>query len=371
MRSHPSYLQGRSAPATPGILSRSSSRRHLHDGLSRRGSLYDNEAPQDISYEYSDAVLEDAAGRLRREAGSGQIPKAKSEAALLVQRSKLAGQGVQLKRHIQHRHGRSSTGGTTTPKAKTRSRNLEDDWLTRTGATANAILQESKGQSWLATRPSGTSLTHLQDTTDEEDEGYEEMAAMAAKSSRQQLGEDELSPVSTRASRWGSKYGSRQASRRTSRRGSVTGESRTPLAPGGQDGAADNFDEDILSPTEPQFVGLSEEGEESEELDEAAAARLAENRSFGLGGIVDRLMNFNLFKVEEREESTEDEVEHASETEEEAKIRMAAENKRKREEKEKLVGPPVPQEGNDGAAQGEGGWSDAAWLLSVATKVMF
>ena len=315
-------------------------------------------------------MIRDDAGNVRIEVGSGQIAKAKSEAALLVQRSKLAGQGVQLKRRKQHPHGQNLTGGSTTPRTRSRRKDAQDDWLTRTGATANAMLQEQKGQSWLASRQSATSLTHLQDTTDEEDEGYEEMAAMSAGANRQQLVDDDLSPVSTKNSKWGSRYGSRTASRRTSRRGSLslTTGSRTPLATAEQDRAADYFAEDNMSPIEPDFV---DEEEEASIQDEATAASLVENRSFGLGGLVDRLMNFNLFKVEEREEGTEDEVEHLSETEEEARKRMAAENRRKREEKERLTSSQVQREGNEGPAQGDGGWSDAAWLLSVASKAIF
>ena len=79
-----------------------------------------------------------------------------------------------------------------------------------------------------------------------------------------------------------------------------------------------------------------------------------------------------------REESTEDEdaIHPPSETEAEARERMAAENKRKREAKEVLTNPPPPP-GDDapvqdaGAAQDVGGWTDAAWLLSVASKALF
>jgi hypothetical protein len=134
----------------------------------------------------------------------------------------------------------------------------------------------------------------------------------------------------------------------------------------GQDGAGDYF-EDTISPIEPDFVNTDEE---SESQDDAAVARFVQNRSFGLGGLVDRVMNFNIFKVEEREELTEEEVEQASETEEQAKTRMAAERERKREEKERLVNRSAAQEG-EVDEQGEGGWSDAAWLLSVASKAMF
>ena len=363
VRNHPSYIQGKSAPTSPGILSRSSSRRHLHGGLSRRGSLYDNDGPQEISYTYAGGMLGEGGATVRRDAASG-MPKAKSDAALLAQRTKLVAKEKQLKSQRQYQHGRSLTGGTTTPKLRRTRKAAEDDWLTRTGAAANAILQESKGQSWLASRPSAVTLTQLQDTTDEEDEGYEEMAAQSTRTSR--LADDELSPVSTKASRWGSRYGSRTASRRTSRRGSFNAGSRTPLAMAGQDSAADYFAEEAMSPIEPDFVNSDEEVESA---DEAAVARFVQNRSFGLGGLVDRVMNFNIFKVEEREELTEDEVEQVSETEEQAKARMAAEKERKREEKEKLFKRAATQdEAND---EGEGGWSDAAWLLSVASKAMF
>jgi hypothetical protein len=153
---------------------------------------------------------------------------------------------------------------------------------------------------------------------------------------------------------------------------SMPTEARTPLAAAGQDAAADYFGEDTLSHIEPTFL---DEGEEVDEgHDEAAVAGFVQNRSFGLGGLVDRVMNFNIFKVEEREESTEDEIDQVSETEEQARARMAAESKRKREEKEKLVNRSVPQDADRvdrGDGQGEGGWSDAAWLLSVASKVIF
>jgi hypothetical protein len=134
----------------------------------------------------------------------------------------------------------------------------------------------------------------------------------------------------------------------------------------GQDSAADYFAEDTMSPIEPDFVNTDEE---SEGHDEAAVARFVQDRSFGLGGLVDRVMNFNIFKVEEREELTEDEVEQASETEEQAKARMAAEKERKRVEKEKLVNRSATQDEVDD--EGEGAWSDAAWLLSVASKAIF
>jgi hypothetical protein len=148
----------------------------------------------------------------------------------------------------------------------------------------------------------------------------------------------------------------------------MTTGSRTPLATSGPDGEADYFGEDGISQIEPSF---EDEDEDGGSHDEAAVANFVQHRSFGLGGLVDRVKNFNMFKVEEKEESTEDEVDQLSETEEQAKARIAAENRRKREEKEKLVNRALPQAGHEGGEPGEGGWSDAAWLLSVASKAMF
>ncbi|KAI7710879.1 hypothetical protein KC353_g9368, partial [Hortaea werneckii] len=171
-RNHSSYLQGRSAPSTPGILSRSSSRKHLGGGLSRRGSLYEDETPP---YQYAGAA-QNPTDQLRTDVGSGQIPKAKSDAALLNQQ-RLSGYGVPL-RGKQYRRSRT---GTSTPTGRRISNGTaendeddNDDWLTRTRASTHALLQEAKGQSWLATRDSSTSLAHLDSDADDidDDEGY-------------------------------------------------------------------------------------------------------------------------------------------------------------------------------------------------------
>ncbi|KXL51255.1 MAG: hypothetical protein FE78DRAFT_26665 [Acidomyces sp. 'richmondensis'] len=362
-RQHSSYLQGRSAPSTPGILSRSSSRKHIGGGLSRRGSLYDD----DVQYQYA-AVTRDTPGGVRVDVGSGQIPKAKSEATLLVDHH-VPGHGVSMRKKAQYVRSRT---GTHTPVAKSKPQ-MEEDWFSRTRASTNALVQEAKGQSWLASRESSTSLAQLDSDDDDDDEGYEEMAALSASQARLQV-VTPLSPVSckVRSPAWGSRYGSRSGSRRTSRRGSLAG-IRTPVAgPGGQDGTLGYFDQVPAAAlaTEPDFVDPDEDNPDDDD-DERHVFRLTGQRSFGLGGIVDRLMGFNLFNVDEREEITEDEAEQTTETADEAKERMAAENRRKREAKVSLTAPPPDPVDRNADGQGEGGWQDAAWLLSVATKVMF
>ncbi|KAI7366977.1 hypothetical protein KC336_g21248, partial [Hortaea werneckii] len=107
--------------------------------------------------------------------------------------------------------------------------------------------------------------------------------------------------------------------------------------------------------------------------DENELARLTSEKSFGLGRLVDQIMGFNLFKVEEGQESTDDDDDPVDERQRDeltdAASRVAAEAKRRREEKARLTAlPPAPR---DVGEEGQGGWQDAAWLLSVASKALF
>ncbi|KAK5724963.1 hypothetical protein LTR17_013348 [Elasticomyces elasticus] len=343
---HSSYIQGKSAPSTPGILSRSSSRRNLSGGLSRRGSLYDDA----VEYQYGAVRLHSGDGE-RAEMGSGQIPKAKSEATLSTRQ---AGSGALRKKQY---HGRSKTG-TNTPRGVHYAD--DEDWLARTRAATHDIVQEAKGQSWLASRNSSATLTHLESDDDAIDDGYEEMAALSAS---QRRGGGMLSPTATRVKSpmWGSRYGSRSGSRRSSRRGSATGV-RTPLAvPAGLD-MTSYFAEDVVAePVEPEYFHAEYDEEEGE------LARLSDQQSYGMGGIVDRLMQFRLFSVAEKEEITTDEEDPGNETGNESDARRAEAAKTRRNERVTAAPTkPAPDE-----EQGEGGWQDAAWLLSVASKAIF
>jgi hypothetical protein len=131
-----------------------------------------------------------------------------------------------------------------------------------------------------------------------------------------------------------------------------------------------------LPSEEPGFRTVEErradEEEESTDLEE-----IATSNTFGLGPLVDKVMEFNPFTSEEVQESTDDEVglerEDEEETQEEAKRRRSVELQRRRDEKAKLVAKPAPAqlgEGADGENEG-GGWQDMAWLLSVASKALF
>ncbi|CZT20962.1 uncharacterized protein RCC_06823 [Ramularia collo-cygni] len=356
-RQHPSYLQGKSAPTTPGILSRSSSRKHLvGGGLSRKNSLYNDD--DDNNDEYDEEVTYAYTGtrdprKLRR--GSADtaraIPKSNSEATLLPNKPHSP------TRRYKYPVRRPRTGAST-PAA------VDESWLSHAGATASALVQEGKGQSWLASREVVARPT-TESEEEEDDDQYEEMAALSASTAQLHFAPfDGGSPVSTRVSRWGSRYGSRNASRRTSRRASPSAGTRTPR-PGDGMGYFDGH--------EVEMMGRMGKGEESSES-EIEIEQLGEG-SFGLGPLVDRLMGFNPFRGDDGVESTDDEGYMGKENEgrDEALRQRSVELKRRRDEKAKLAAhpPPAPM-GQGGNGEGEvGGWSDAAWLLSVATKAMF
>ncbi|EME84313.1 uncharacterized protein MYCFIDRAFT_210847 [Pseudocercospora fijiensis CIRAD86] len=381
-RQHLSYLHGKSAPTTPGILSRSNSRRHLGGGLSRKNSIYDNndaeyDAEGETGYTYSASANMHAfnQNRGRTEYGSGQIPKAKSEAAITAQQraemaaQRLAGPGVPVSKRYRYSSSRGRKSGNATPRPTE-----SDNWLTHTGSTASMLVREDKGQSWLSSRESATALAPASsEDDDDDDDHYEEMAALSSTTNRLRLAQyDGGSPVSQRTSRWGSRYGSRPASRKTSRLASPVG-SRTPR----RSEQAGYFDYPITPLiTEPGFVSPEEKrGQDEEPEEDLDIEKLSGENSYGLGNLVDRIMHFNLFSVTEHIDTTDDENAYAAvenETPEESRRRMEAEAKRKKEEKDRLTAhaPPAPL-GDGGKVQGEvSGWQDASWLLSVASKVI-
>ena len=352
-------MQGRSAPTSPGILSRSSSRKHLGGGLSRRGSLYDDtSAAVEVSIVYPASVREEA---MRTRRTGGGMTKAKSEAALALgdqqQQHRLSGQGVHLS---QKRLGppRSKTATSNTPRVRSRMKlgaSAEEDWLTHATATTNALLQESRGQSWLSSRDSPAALAlPSSDEDDVDDEGYEELAATAHLSSPHTAGT--VSPSSPRAYRWGSRFGSRSGSRRTSRRGSLTN-LRTPLATASLEGATSYFDayseqRDIG----PDYIAEESEGDAiagavDEQNDEAELKHLVQNPAIGFGGIFERIAGIGWFAGGDSEDSG---IETDVDGEERRKTTTPP--------------PPPPPPGNDG--QRVGVWEDAAWLLSIAGRAL-
>ncbi|EUC43068.1 hypothetical protein COCMIDRAFT_28437 [Bipolaris oryzae ATCC 44560] len=200
--------------------------------------------------------------------------------------------------------------------------------------------------------------------------------------------------------------GSRVPSARPSRRGSRVG-SRVDLMTGLGIKTAIEPEERFI---EPDFI----EADEDSDGDEEEVARLARERGFGLGGWMDRLIGWSLFAVDEdREGSSDSEDEDDEEggdaregkglsgkdlklddlTKEELKLRREVEAKRRKMEREAIIAaaavksqhgehevgsrPSTAGEGEGSEEQSRrvneeaGGWQDAAWLLSVASKALF
>jgi hypothetical protein len=149
-----------------------------------------------------------------------------------------------------------------------------------------------------------------------------------------------------------------------------------------------SFDDRFM---EPDFV----EADEESDGDEEEVARLARERGFGMGGWMDRLIGWTLFSVDEDGEASDDEDEDEEDTNsnflpqnmtrEELRLRREVEARRRKLERETIVAASAlkgrDKESEDGIRPGAadiqrppeegGGWQDAAWLLSVASKALF
>lgn len=329
-----SYLQGKSAPTTPRLLSRSPI---------------------------------DARSRSRRSSVHGPKPDvlSKSKSASHLAGFNTGGHG----QHHHHNHHGGSGTGTVTPggrrrKEESTSLSIEDrndsDWMLRTGALISTEMRESKGQAWLATRQSSTSLAGLRDADEEayaRELARERELASRRESRRGSLAIDEI--TTQPSSRLGSRSHSRKGSRNTA---------RSPL----RDQLDENyFNQEYHGSDEyiqgPDFVGLDEKLEaievDTSQADEATVRRLVKRESTGTGWM-GNLIGWSLFSVEEQEESDNGEGEDSEGEDGEMFISRTSSSRQ-------LGGvaagaePRVPPPKAD-----EGGWNDAAWLLSVASKVL-
>ncbi len=261
----------------------------------------------------------------------------------------------------------------------------EDSWLLRTGALMTYGAAESKGQAWLVSRASSTNHTgqHNDSDSDDEDEKPEPWGSRRGSHDA----DDEfnaLSPVTTRSfnphsrsdSRFQSQYNSRAPSRHASRansrihsrRGSKVGLALTPST---KEFTLEGY---FDAAVHPDFIDLPPSDELDEEerakADEILVRRLVKTGTLGLGTWVERLMGWSLFAVEEDGETEDESDGTETETEKDAEWEQRKEQERQRwrsmlereAEEQGVKLPPPPR--------GEGGWGDAAWLLSVATKVL-
>jgi hypothetical protein len=306
------------------------------------------------------------------------LPKSKSSTHLLASRK-------------QPRSGQTTPGGTKLKRGITkdelnistlsaRDRN-DSDWLLRAGAAISSSTRESKGQSWLVSRASSTSLTRQRDEDEEELE--RELAREREQTSRRASrrgsvvgafdADDEFSPLTARRSLsfgpttgHGSRPTSRFGSRGNSRRGSRA-QLFTPVV-GEREGYFDQRDftrEEYIA--EPDFVDMDEEAlindENEEKNDEAIIKKLARASNIGLGGWVEKMLGWSLFAVDE---DVEDEAEMTDEKDECSEISSRTSRRTLDGVTDPLPGDVPPPLRDDEA----GGWQDAAWLLSVATKVL-
>ena len=241
-----------------------------------------------------------------------------------------------------------------------------NEWLLRAGAAISSETRESKGQSWLVSRDSSTSLVAQADSEEE-----------------QEVPEEFVSPYSTRSSRHPSRAPSARQSRRGSRVGSrpdltyfAANAGRTPVRSGKDLRSGDDYFGNMRGDggsevAGPDFVGLEEEYEDEDEeqrMNEEEVARLTKGSGYGFGSIVDRLVEWTLFEV--REDGAD-----ADETEDEllsgvGHLDSALPTPKPKAERKPPMVKSAAESSRKAQDDGEGGWKDAAWLLSVASKVI-
>jgi hypothetical protein len=374
-----SYIAQKSAPTTPGILSLSQSRSSSRNGRRR--------AKNPVAYD-SYFVPTDGASR-----DVADMPKAKSTTALMPPPGVKFVDQVREERH--HTRKRTAPIPLRLPLVRHHTSEANDEWLHRAGLAIAGETRESKGQSWLVRRESSTSLV---DNRDEYETHPSHDGKHMALLSGEHLGDLDFPTFTLRMSRSGSRIQSRVGSRmqsrvvsaHNSRRGSRVG-SRIDLMmsapPSKRQSLEMDIDESMFSPqyAEPDFVISDSESDGDEE----EVARLARERGFGLGSWMDRLIGWTLFSVDEdgevsdeEEDEEEEEMRPENMTKEELILRREMDAKRRKMERESIIAASAvhpPTEGEAAGPEGaqklhddeNGGWEDAAWLFSVASKALF
>lgn len=274
---------------------------------------------------------------------STKLPKSKSTTHLANSNARRAGLGAlsPLPRH----HGSST---------KERS---DSDWMLRAGALISSEMRESKGQAWLASRASSTSLAGVRDP---EEEAYErELARERELASRRSSRRGSMASAEDDVYSQGSRYGSRSHSRVGSRsRLRTPGERLLHEDYFNQDGSGEEFIQG------PDFVSLDEKLEAFEidtcQSDEAAVRKLVSRKNAGVGSWM-----WSLFSVEENDEESDTADGDISDGETEGshlpRSASTVDFDRVSNAPEEQIPPPKSN---------EGGWQDAAWLLTVASKVL-
>ncbi|POS88076.1 hypothetical protein EPUL_000297 [Erysiphe pulchra] len=260
----------------------------------------------------------------------------------------------------------------------------DSDWLLRTGAILASSARESKGQAWLASRASSISLVKLKDSDHKEwvqDHARERKCYSGRSSNRGSMfggfDDDFSSPRTPTSSNIdpnsgrGSLPTSRLASRVMSRSGSKAQLFSTPLVANSDS----YFDYKSYSGEEPyveetNFLGI-EAGldEEVEQQDEATIKKLAKDYSQGLGGWIEKMLGWRLLAnsgIGETDSGTEDEceVEDDIDSRNQSGRDLSIPQGLDLSTHSIKVDLPPAEDGEISA------WRDAAWILSVAAKVL-
>lgn len=148
---------------------------------------------------------------------------------------------------------------------------------------------------------------------------------------------------------------------------------QTPLEDMSEHDRMDYFNIPEEYAAEPDFVDIREEEmleEESGRNDEALVRKLAKKGGFGLGGVMEKLLGWSLFALDEADEDGEEnegdgetETETGNTTDASVTSQTTLKSKSLDAKRDADFEEPVPPPGEKSE-----GWQDAAWLLSVAVR---
>ncbi|KAI1007144.1 hypothetical protein K3495_g1075 [Podosphaera aphanis] len=261
---------------------------------------------------------------------------------------------------------------------------VDTDWFLRASVAMLSSARESKGQTWLVSRASSTSLTLPHHEEYKDFKSYHSKENNFRRSSRKGsiIGEDDqyLSRshqkglgISRPGSGTVSQYGSRIHSRSTS-----STQLWIPPTVADYEGY---FDYEIPISNKhyagPDFVNLEEDMYFDQKQEEATIRELARSSSQGISGWIEKTLGWSLFTIarynDDDDDDDDDGVDNDDENEKKTDDRsFHPDNSPKSPvsldnitESYALKVPPAPKDGDVNV------WQDAAWILSVAAQTMF
>ncbi|KAF3938339.1 hypothetical protein ABW19_dt0210339 [Dactylella cylindrospora] len=303
-----SYIQGASAPSTPSILSRAPSRkRHLR-------SKPTQSVPGTPHLDHSAAVA-------------------------AISKSKSSG-------HLLQSHRTQSSYFDYRPVR----RNESSEWVHRAGIALTSEARESKGQSWLASRASSTSLL-------DNDSSDDESARRIRRGSQPDFGA---------VARWRNDNSDSTIRRVSNSR------SRTKLLQERGGFHIDIPEQARMHPLAPEFIdeafiGNSFDGDGVDDIDDVDEddedLHWSKRPRAGLGAWVDRMVGWSLFAVDEDLDSDD----------EEGRVVIVRAVEPPRLTVPELKGEGVEDVNGSGSQPLEdvSAWADAGWVLSLAAKALF